>query len=179
VALRKHARRQRPGRTDQRGSALIIGLLLLLLMTLVALSTTTETRTDSRMTSNQLDRLIAFQAAEAALREAEDRLRVPNPSMGLRGDAGFYNEVAVPPSDVSSWDDTSSYVYTGNIPGIVSPPRYVIDQLPVSSNRNGYLVAGEVYHGREHFLYRVTVACTGRSGKTEVVIQATFSPPEA
>jgi type IV pilus assembly protein PilX len=163
----------------QAGSALIIGLLLLLLMTLLSLVTTTQTRTDSRITSNHLDRVIAFQAAEAALREAEARLLVPNPSEGMEGEIGFYDELRVPPDDYALWDDTNSYEFSGTIPGVFSSPRYVIDQLPATSASDGYLVIGEVYHGREQFLYRITVVATGRSGITRVVIQSTFSPPEA
>ena len=168
-----------PRRRRQSGSALIIGLLLLLLMTLVSLVNTTETRTDARMTSNQLDRVIAFQAAEAALRAAEARLMVPNPGEGLKGDAGFYSELASPPTDFSAWNDSNSYAYTETLPGIFEPPRYVIDQLPGTPIFGGYVVIGEVYHSREHFMYRITVTCTGRSGETRVVIQSTFSPPEA
>jgi type IV pilus assembly protein PilX len=172
-------RRHQPLARDQAGSTLIIGLVLLLLMTLLSLVTTTETRTDSRITSNHLDRIIAFQAAEAALREAEAMLMVPNPSEGMEGQAGFFDELTAPSSDYAAWDDSNSYEYAGDIPGILSPPRYVIDQLPGTSVIDGYLVIGEVYHGREQFLYRIIVTCTGRSGETRVVIQSTFSPPEA
>ncbi|MCG6940544.1 MAG: pilus assembly protein [Thiohalocapsa sp.] len=177
--MHRHPRTPCPRRADQSGSALIIGLLLLFLMTLVSLVTTTETRTDARITSNELDRVIAFQAAEAALREAEARLMVPNPSEAMEGDIGFYDELSVPPDDYAAWDSTNSYEYSGDIPGILSPPRYVIDQLPGSPVNHGYLVIGEVYYGREEFLYRIIVTCTGRSGTSRVVIQSTFSPPEA
>jgi type IV pilus assembly protein PilX len=166
-------------RRDQAGSTLIIGLLLLVLMTLVSLVTTTSTRTDARITSNHLDRVIAFQAAEAALREAEARLMVPNPSEGLESQVGFFDELSTPPADYTAWDDTNSYEYADDIPGIMSRPRYVIDQLPGAAANDGYLVIGEVYHAREQFLYRITVIATGRSGQTWVVIQSTFSPPEA
>jgi type IV pilus assembly protein PilX len=173
------AKRQRHHRRRQQGAALIIGMLLLLLMTLLSLATTTETRTESRITSNHVDRIIAFQAAEAALREAEAMLVRPNPSEQLEGTIGFYDENTNPPSNYSAWDATNSFEYTGNIPGLAAPPRYVIDQLRSSSITQGYIVIGEVYHSRERNLYRITVTCTGRSGQTRVVIQSTFSPPEA
>jgi type IV pilus assembly protein PilX len=174
-----HLRQPRRRRADQSGSTLIIGLVLLVLMTLLSLLTTTSTRTDARITSNHLDRVIAFQAAEAALREAEARLLVPNPSEGMETQPGFFDELTTPPADYATWDDTNSYEYSEDIPGILSRPRYVIDQLPGAAANDGYLVIGEVYHAREQFLYRVTVIATGRSGQTRVVIQSTFSPPEA
>lgn len=179
MATMPHHRRHSQGPRGERGSALMIGLLLLLLMTLLSLLTTTETRTESRITSNHLDRIIAFQAAEAALREAEGRLVRPNPSEALETLAGFYDENAAPSLNYSAWNDSNSFEYGGTIPGLAEPPRYVIDQLRSSSNMQGYLVIGEVYHSRERNLYRITVTATGRSGQTRVVIQSTFAPPEA
>jgi len=165
--------------TSQRGSVLVIGMLLLLMMTLLGLVTTTETRTDARITSNNLDRAIAFQAAEAALRDAESKLNEPNPAEALGGEAGFYSQEEEPSSNYASWDDTNSYAYQTEIPGVAERPRYVIDQLSPSEMLSGYVVVGEVYYSREHNLYRITVVSTGRSGHTQVVLQTTYVPPGA
>jgi type IV pilus assembly protein PilX len=164
---------------SQRGSVLVVGMLLLLMMTLLGLVTTTETRTDARITSNNLDRAIAFQAAEAALRDAESKLAEPNPAEALGGEAGFYSQGEEPSSNYASWDDTNSYEYPTAIPGVAASPRYVIDQLSPSEMLSGYVVIGEVYYSRERNVYRVTVVSTGRSGQTQVVLQTTYVPPGA
>jgi len=59
------------GRARQRGVALMVVLILLVLMTLLALVSLRGTLLQERMSSNQYDRSLGFQATEAALREAE------------------------------------------------------------------------------------------------------------
>ena len=61
---------QRPPRS-QRGVSLVIVLILLLIMTLLGLAVLRSTLLEERMTANLFDRSLSFQAAEAALREAE------------------------------------------------------------------------------------------------------------
>lgn len=60
----------RPPRA-QRGISLVIVLILLLIMTLLGLAVLRSTLLEERMTANLTDRSFSFQAAEAALREAE------------------------------------------------------------------------------------------------------------
>lgn len=55
----------------QSGAALMVVLILLLVMTLLGLASLRGTLMEERMSANLLDRSLAFQAAEAALREAE------------------------------------------------------------------------------------------------------------
>lgn len=61
-------------RRGQRGIVLITGLLLLVLITLVVLAASRSGRLQAVMSSNTRDRDLAFQAAEAALVDAEERL---------------------------------------------------------------------------------------------------------
>lgn len=60
-----------PRARRQRGVALVVALLLLLVITIVGLAAVRSTTMQQKMTSNFLDRQIAFQAAEAALRQGE------------------------------------------------------------------------------------------------------------
>lgn len=55
----------------QSGVSLVIVLILLLIMTLLGLAVLRSTLLEERMTANLFDRSLSFQAAEAALREAE------------------------------------------------------------------------------------------------------------
>lgn len=59
----------------QIGAVLPITLILLVLMTLVGVSTLSTSVTSERMAGNYNEANIAFQAAEAALRDAEQDLR--------------------------------------------------------------------------------------------------------
>ncbi|SFK23280.1 pilus assembly PilX family protein [Rhodanobacter glycinis] len=55
----------------QQGIALVVALILLLLITLVGLASVRGTIMQNKMASNQYDRQIAFQSAEAGLRAGE------------------------------------------------------------------------------------------------------------
>lgn len=164
----------------QAGSVLIIGMLLLLMMTLLGLITTSETRTDARITSNTVDRAIAFQAAEAALRDAESTIQCyesTNPdtcSTACTGDEFFYDTDEDPPTDDSKWNTACDSGV--DIPDISDPPLYIIDKLDPSSIYGGYVVVGEVYHSRTKSIYRVTVLSYGRSSDTQVILETTFIP---
>jgi len=59
----------------QRGVALITALILLLVLTVVGVSSLANTVLEERMAGNMRERQIALQAAEAALREGERRVR--------------------------------------------------------------------------------------------------------
>lgn len=59
----------------QRGVALVVALILLVVITLVGLASVGGTILQNKMAANQYDRQIAFQASEAALREAEKAIR--------------------------------------------------------------------------------------------------------
>ncbi|MFA0924844.1 pilus assembly PilX family protein [Xanthomonas fragariae] len=63
------------GHTRQCGVSLIVVLLLLLIMTLLGLAVLRSTVLEERMASNLVDRGRSFQAAEGALREAEERIK--------------------------------------------------------------------------------------------------------
>lgn len=70
----------RAARRSQQGNALLIVLVLLLVMTLLALASLRIGRLEERMTANLFDRGLAFQAAEAALRQGEVRaMTAPKP----------------------------------------------------------------------------------------------------
>lgn len=58
-------------KSNQEGAILIVGLIVLLLMTLLGLSVMSGNAMEEKMAGNDRDRQIAFQAAEAALREGE------------------------------------------------------------------------------------------------------------
>lgn len=58
----------------QRGAALIISLIILVVMTIIGTTAIQTTTLEERMVSNMRDRSLAFQMAEMALRDAEEKL---------------------------------------------------------------------------------------------------------
>lgn len=71
LALRTRRREPRAHRNAQRGVALVVALVLLVVATLIGLAGIRGTNLQERMSANMYDRSLAFQRAEAALRDAE------------------------------------------------------------------------------------------------------------
>jgi len=60
----------------QRGAALVTSLLLLLVLTVIGITAMQMTRVQERMAGNTRDLNLAFQGAEAALRDGENLIRI-------------------------------------------------------------------------------------------------------
>ena len=69
----------------QKGASLVVVLLLLLVMTILGVFALRGTLMGERMSSNVRDRSLAFQAAESALREAEQAIFVAADAGGAIG----------------------------------------------------------------------------------------------
>ncbi len=96
-------------RNNQRGAILIIALIMLLLLTIIGLSSMRGTSLQESMAGNLRDSNLAFQAAEAALRQGE----------GMVDGKGF-DELR----DIVALDGT----YTG-FPGVATAPTFRITTL--------------------------------------------------
>ncbi|WP_407354582.1 PilX N-terminal domain-containing pilus assembly protein [Luteimonas sp. R10] len=97
-----------PGWRGARGASLLIVLLLLLVMTLLGLAILRSTLLEERMSANMLDRNLAFQAAEAALREGEELAGQPDTRDNVPA-AGCSNGLcAIPDASLQDrWLDSS------------------------------------------------------------------------
>jgi Tfp pilus assembly protein PilX len=86
---RHHVPRRLPAAIEQRGVALVVALILLVVITLVGLAAVSGTIMQQKMSSNFYDRDVAFQAAEAALRQAQ--VAIGAATSGAAAPAGFYD----------------------------------------------------------------------------------------
>lgn len=166
---------QTPAQQLQRGSALIISLVMLLLMTVIGVTAVQTTTMQERMAGNTRDRQLAFQAAEAALREAEDYLSdgtvVPGPFNNSNGLFQPEGEGEERRWRTVNWDGGD--VVTVNYPDeqVSRPPAYIIEQLAVASRTGSSLAADEVGTQRS---YRITAMGWGGSEEAVVVLQTGF-----
>lgn len=71
LALRTRRVPRRAHTPAERGVALVVALVLLVVATLIGLASVRGTNLQERMSANMYDRSLAFQRAEAALRDAE------------------------------------------------------------------------------------------------------------
>lgn len=158
--------------THQRGAALIVSLVFLLIMTVLGVTAIRNTTLEERMAGNLRDSNLAFQAAEAALREGEELLTqatIPpfNGTDGLlqmqehAGQTPFWNGYA--------WGANSREAAAVN--GVAARPRYVIEELPAlpaegDSARFGALA--------DVGFYRVTARAVGGTQDAVSILQTTY-----
>ena len=67
--------RNKIGSNKQQGTVLVLSLIILSVLTLVAVTGMKTSITEEKMTGNLRDRELAYQAAEAALRQARTDIR--------------------------------------------------------------------------------------------------------
>lgn len=120
--------------TRQRGIALVVALLLLVVIMLVGLAAVRSTTMQQKMTSNFLDREVAFQSAEAALRQGEVAVQAASdPAVFYNCSPGSGNNCLVnamadsnvPASQVVSVSEES--FDAGRL--AASQPQYVVEYL--------------------------------------------------
>jgi len=188
----------RPG---QRGSVLVVALIFLALMTLIGVTAYSVATQEERMAGNTRDRLRAFEAAEAALRDCEQRVRTMSDADALAFPATDvahpnYAEMYGPSStQTDKWEDLeqvdpntkSKYWYTsndpkkyarqlpaGSVPGVSEQPRCIVQRLSSAKSGNASLRAELPQSSASAFAYQVTGRGVGANRSAVVLLQSTF-----
>lgn len=166
----------------QKGAALIVSMIMLIVLTLIGLTAMGTSSLQERMAGNSRDLSLAFQAAEAALRDAETYYDTTVVSLGsaFSGDnTGLYPQNSLPdPFDSGTW--ANSLVFSGTVDNVAEQPRYIIELIgPISAgaaseelNIGGY---GESSGGGNLTAVRVTSRGVGSTPDTAVVLQTYFA----
>ena len=121
--------------SNQRGISLLTVLLLLLIMTVLGLASLRSTLMEEKMSGNSLDRGVAFQAAESALREAEGIILLNTPASACVGYLGRVGDGSgLYPCNTSTnprWLDVATVWGNGTDPGGLSPgaPQILIEEM--------------------------------------------------
>ncbi len=164
----------------QAGAALIVSLLMLLVLTMLGVSAMQSTVLEEKMAGNYRNRNLAFNAAETALRDAEQYLAA-NITSDSPFAAGCASGLCLPDSsgtpvwETIDWSDASKVLTygvggSGAIAGINNNPAMIIeilDELPQS----GSLEAGVVFDSN---LYRITARGVGGTDSAVVILQETL-----
>lgn len=114
-----------PALRREKGSALIVGLILLLVITLLAITGMRNTIMQERMAGNMYDRNLAFQASEGALRAGEQWLETNNLTT-LEGADPLVALVAS--NDLQQWDGSDA---TGTGPDLDPSTELSLARDPV------------------------------------------------
>lgn len=128
-------------KSAQRGIALVVVLLLLLIVTLIGLAAMRGTLLQERMAGNVAARGIAFQNAEAVLREAESFVAT-GPAMPRAGEGCRAGLCAIPnPADEPRWLadgfwNTGGNFRTSELEGDGHLFRYVVEDMGLGAPTN-------------------------------------------
>ena len=168
---------------SQEGAAtLAMVLILLLVVTLIALASVRGPVMEERMSASTRDRGLAFQAAEAALREGE-LVAASTPALPVSGCAAGL--CATPdPADAPVWENQS--VWAGapevvvNLGERTARPKFIVellaDDVPPAASCTTRNVIGENACSGTERRYRIT-ALSREDGRAEVMLQSIYAVP--
>ncbi len=168
------------GRGRQRGTALIIALIFLVILTLLGITAMQTTVLQERMAGGYGDRQLAFEAAEAALIDAEDYLNQAaiGPFDGTV--PGLYEEDLEEEQDEDEprwqrvdWENSGEVrTYDGFGDDVAEDPAYIIEEVTAVVQDSPSLASDEAMATDE--TYRVTARATGASSDSVVMLQMEF-----
>ncbi len=181
-SVRFDSRRSLLHRRHNRGIALFISLVLLLMLTIVGVSAVQTTTLEVRMARNEHDSMLAFQAAELALRDGEATLDnlVPVESFVSSGVAGLWTVADM--DEPQRWDLPGVWE-DGSSRSVVAPtrvsavsgqrqPRFMIEYLTTLSVSE----AGEADEllGEQLEVFRITARGEGATEHAVARLQSTY-----
>ena len=177
----------RPVINRQRGIALFISLVLLLVMTIAGVSAVQTTSLEERMARNTHDSLLAFQAAESALREAEDWIIANVNSTAQFSDAGVNGLWTTMPYDEADqrweedvWADGSAQsipvVEEVGAGVLASQPRFIVEWVATVQRDENPNLLGSSYSAvfDRIEIFRITSRGVGGTANARVMLQGTF-----
>lgn len=166
-------------RRNEGGAALVVVLVLLLAMTLLGVAALRGGLLEERMSANMLDRSLSFQAAEAALREAEQRLLVPGieKNFPAAGCADGLCATPVPKEGVMERADDPAFGgwhSATKVSDLAGTPQYFIEAMGDAPGWPGCHLEMPVHPTCVRPRYRIT-ARSSNDGRAAVILQSSFA----
>ena len=178
---------------NQRGAVLVVALIFLVVMTMLILASIRGSVMQERMASNLYDRSLAFQAAEAALREGERFVLETAPKPTAAGCDSSGNCSKPEPDEMPAWEDDDNWdvahsvedahghvIQIGDLP---VPPQFLIELLAEDMPEVNLCESTAIdpdapcYGGPEGLRYRIT-ARSGEAGRAVVILQSVYAVPK-
>jgi type IV pilus assembly protein PilX len=167
-----------------RGVALFISLVLLLVLTIIGVSAVQTTTLETRMARNEHDVLLAFQAAESALRDAEEFLEtVVTTAIFTNGGANGLWTIAEF-GEPNRWEAANVWqggtsVVAPTVAGTVvaEQPRYLIEHIAsVLREENAFQITDPYSASAADRIeiFRITARGVGGTPNARVMLQTTY-----
>lgn len=169
----------------ERGAALAIALVFLLLMTIIAMTAVSTSTLEEKMSANQKDQHVGFQAAESALREGEQLVYsfLERPPITATDNSNPSTEVwaYTAPGDffdpLFDWNskgvEYGTLDATGNdLTEPAKDPRYVVEERATRTDDENMPTGYTAPPSR--FYYRITAHGTGTTNRAQSMTQSNF-----
>lgn len=162
----------------QRGAVLIVSLIILVLLTSLGVSVMQSAIVEQKMANNQRNSNTAMNAAELAMRAAENYILDPNNPLLWsdldpgNNNAGLYPET--PAGNDPPWKSQATWTGDGSIQVVVSnglyakPPRFIVERIG-EFRRGPSLTDKQVIR-----MIRITALGYGTTEKARVMLQADY-----
>jgi len=165
----------------QQGAVLIVSLLIMLIMTLISVAGLRTTTLEEKMVTNIRDKNIAFEAAEAALQEAEGvvEAEISMAAYDTTGTDGKYDNTIVDIEGNITWVAGTDCAASADIVGTYTntAPCYAIQNYASVVQGTDVLNQGN-YGGNTGAgtleMFRITARGTGASDNTQVILQTVY-----
>lgn len=166
------------GRASERGISLIVVMVLLVITALLGIAILRSATLQERMSANTRDRGLAFEAAEAALRYAQQNVLDAAPDAAAPNltwasvvptAAHCANLGVCPTGSAPVWKSVPSEAF--NPKGLVSQPKYWIEYLGTGPGYQGSCEVVPVPLDCHSPIFRITVTSEA-VGRAQVVLQA-------
>jgi type IV pilus assembly protein PilX len=178
-----------PYHSQFSGFAMTTALIFLFALLWLGIASMKNNSMQERMVGNSKDENIAFQAAEAALRDAELDVSL-NLLANLPFSAACLNGLCLPASlqgnttpvwESISWSDSSvtrsygQYTNATALPGVAIQPVYIVERLSSVDASAGESIGMGIRPTSVGQAYRITVLATGARAETKVMLQSIYT----
>ena len=160
----------------QRGTALVMTLVILLLLTMLGITAINTSTLEERMAGNTKDQNLSFQAAETALRAAETWVQstIVATALNTNNANGIYDP-SITTTDIwdsVNWSSTNVVTYpgvpgtpaTGGLAEVDTQPKYIIEKVSTEALSPGTRIT-----------VRISARGTGASDTTVSMVQSTYT----
>ena len=176
-------RRRSAGSLRQRGAALVVGLIFLAMLSMMGVAVYMVASQEERMSGNTRDRIRAFEAAEASLRDCESLLGGTGGALPtFNGNNGMHPAPAFGSAQVYEtidWLNGSVRVIpqisgAPAIPEVAFQPRCIIERVGEIEVRRLDAARSGPQQVTIETIYRITAMGYGANPRTTVNLQTMF-----
>ncbi|MBL1260539.1 MAG: hypothetical protein COB33_008410 [Thiotrichaceae bacterium] len=164
----------------QNGAVLIVSLMLLAIMSLIGVTAMRTTIMQEKMSGNSRDLMLAFQAAEAGIKDAEGYIEntLLSPVVFDGTTNGLYDENSNPDIYAAATWITAVTYSEGNFSNVTTQPKYIIELGgPMGSATTDINVAGygESAGSATLTTFRITARGTGGTDNAVILLQSNYA----